>query len=76
MVLSKGGRILEMDVIKSWLKLFKFNMFYKRENISGRPKFAFILELTDLTAWLLQGDTPEFEPQAPTYQLCNAGRVT
>lgn len=34
-VLSKRhGRILEMDIIKSSLKLFKSNMFYKRRNIS------------------------------------------
>ena len=34
-VLSKWcGRILQMDVIKSGLKLFKSNMFYKRGNIS------------------------------------------
>lgn len=34
-VLSKWcGRILQMDVIKSGLKLFKSNMFYERGNIS------------------------------------------
>ena len=34
-VLSKWcGRILEMDIIKSSLKLFKSNMLYKRGNIS------------------------------------------
>lgn len=65
-----------MDVIKSLVKaLSNLTCFIKGKTFLGRPKFAFILELTDLTAWL-PGQTPEFEPQAPTYQLCNVGRVT
>ena len=41
-VLSKWcGRILEMDIIKSSLKLFKSNMFYKRGNISREAQVWF-----------------------------------